>query len=338
MEKSSGSYVYEFENVGLNEASHGRGFVHGPAQIPYHWHREMELLYVLRGSVRLVLDGRNCDLGEEDLVLINPDIAHSSAPLSDDALVCGVHIDTGYFERMGLTGFASRHYQCKTFLHGPSFRQKVAPIKALIARLILSPSGRAEQAVIREMMCGVLSCYIHGRIPWAPGRASQFELRTGSRKRVLRIMDALKDPQATASLSQLAAREGLTLSHLSRLFKAHVGMGFRDYMFSARLDRAVEALRVPGNTIGHIMEETGFGNPSVFYNKFRKRFGCTPAQFRRGLQTMSMPTSLTEAERKETVARLSAPLKDIGEATALAVGLPFMSGHAVELRAPHRAG
>jgi AraC-like DNA-binding protein len=338
MVRKSLAQAFEFEHVGLTDVAHGIGFVHGPAQILYHWHREMEVLFILRGSVRLLLDGHTCELGEEDVVLINSDMSHSSTAVSEDALVCGVHLNTGYFERMGLSGFSTRQYQCKTFLHGPAFKRKVAPLKSLIARILLNPAGDNEQVMIREIMCGMLSSYIHRRIPWTEAELGDARLRRSSHERVLRIMNLLNAGGAEEeSLGGLAEKEGLTISHLSRLFKAHVGVGFREYMLNCRLDRAVEALRQSDGSISDVMEEVGFGNPAVFYNKFRERFGCTPAKFRQGLQTMSLPGKLSAADRQEVIRRLTPHLAGLGEATQLAIGLPALDGRTVELRAPHRA-
>lgn len=329
---------FEFEHVGLTDGYSGIGFVHGPAQVPYHWHHEMEVLFILRGSVRLMLDGRNCDLHRDDVILINSDALHSSTAMSEDAIVCGAYLSTGYFERMGLNGFATRQYQCITSADREGSWSAVAPLKTLMARLLLKTGEESEQLVAREIASCMLGSYIYQRIPWIEETSGEMPMRRGSHDRVLRIMAVLNASNGgEETLGRLAEREGLTLSHLSRLFKAHVGVGFREYMLNCRLDRAVEALRHGDSSISEIMEETGFGNPSVFYNKFRDRFGSTPAKFRQSLQTSRFPGKLTPDDKVEVVRLLAPHLHGLAETTELTIGLPTFDELGMELRGPHRA-
>lgn len=323
--------------MGLADVAYGIGFVHGPAQVPYHWHHEMEVLLILRGSVRLMLDGRNYDLKEDDVVLINSDALHSSSAMSEDTIVCGVYLNAGYFERMGLAGFSTRQYQCNTFSESAGSLPDLAPVKALMARMLLKTPG-TENVIAREIASGMLGSYIHQHVPWIEEEAGDVRLRRSSHERVLRIMSLVNTGDGReASLGDLAEQEGLTISHLSRLFKAHVGVGFREYMLNCRLDRAVEALRQREGSISDIMEQAGFGNPAVFYNKFRERFGCTPAKFRQSLQTRSVPGKLSPEDHVEVIRRLAPHLAGLGDATQLSIGLPMFDNGAIELRPSHRA-
>ncbi|MFT3999783.1 MAG: AraC family transcriptional regulator [Rhizobium sp.] len=326
-----------FENHGPTAGSHCRPFVHGYADVPYHWHREMEILFVLRGSFRLVVDGQTCEMNQDDMIIINADVPHNSTSISRDALICGVHLDAGHFERLGLPGFASRQYLCRTFLHSRSFMNRVAPIKALMARLILDQTNHPEEAMARQTIANLLACFIYRWIPYEKADAAGTQLRSDSRNRILRIMDTLGDNDENQHLSEIAEAEGLTLSHLSRLFKRHLGIGYRDYSQNLRLDSSADELRTTDHTISVIMERNGFGNPAVFYNKFRARFGCSPAEFRRGSRPLKPQSMLTEEDAAEAQRILAAHTVNVGKAAELAVGLTATGKKQVVLSAPHNA-
>lgn len=317
---------------------HCRPFVHGYADVPYHWHREMEILFVLRGSFRLVVDGQTCEMNEEDLIIINADVPHNSASISRDALICGVHLDVGHFERMGLPGFATRHYLCRTFLHSRSFMSRVAPIKAFMARMILDQTNHPEEAMVRLTSANLLACYVYRHIAYENADHSNAQLRSDSRGRILKIMDKLDGRDDNRLLGAIAEAEGLTLSHLSRLFKRHLGIGYRDYSQNIRLDRAAEELRTTERTISTIMEQQSFGNPAVFYNKFRSRFGCSPAEYRRGRQLKKLESMLTDEDAAAAQNLLLTHASGIGKATDLAIGLAHGGKRQTIISAPHGFG
>ncbi|MDB5555228.1 MAG: hypothetical protein JWL86_5212 [Rhizobium sp.] len=326
-----------FENHGPSADSHCRPFVHGYADVPYHWHREMEILFVLRGRFRLVVDGQTCEMNQDDMIIINGDVPHNSTSISRDALICGVHLDVAHFERMGLAGFASRQYLCRTFLHSRSFMNRVAPIKALMSRLILNQANQPEEAMVRQTIANLLACYIYRWIPHDKVDAGGTQLRSDSRHRILRIMDTLGGNDEGQHLSKIAEAEGLTLSHLSRLFKRHLGIGYRDYSQTIRLDRSAEELRTTDQTIGVILERNGFGNPAVFYNKFRARFGCSPAAFRRGQRALKPQSVLTDEDSAETLRILAQHTSGIAKAAEHAIGLTAGGKRQIVLSAPHNA-
>lgn len=326
-----------FEDHGPSQEAHCRAFVHGYADVPYHWHREMEILFVLRGRFRIVVDGQICEMNQDDMIIINADVPHNSTSISRDALVCGVHLDAVHFERMGLPGFSSRHYLCRTFLHSQSFMHRVAPIKALMARLILDQTNHPEETMVRQAIANLLACYVYRWIPHEKTDAAGAQLRSDSRNRILRIMDTLGEQDESQHLSVIAEGEGLTLSHLSRLFKRHLGIGYRDYSQNLRLDSAAEALRTTDHTIGTIMERNGFGNPAVFYNKFRVRFGCSPAEYRRGRRSLKPQSVLTDEDAAEVQKILTVHATGVGKAAELAVGLAPGGKRQIVLSAPHNA-
>ena len=268
-------------------------------------------------------------------MLFRSDVPHNSTSVSRDTLVCGVHLDAAFFERLGLPGFASRQYLCRTFLHSQSFMHRVAPIKALMARLVLDQSSHPEETMVRLTIANMLACYVYRWIPYEEADPAGAQLRSDSRERILRIMDTLNEQEEGQNLGEIAEGEGLTLSHLSRLFKRHLGIGYRDYSQNLRLDSAAEALRTTDHTVSTIMERGGFGNPAVFYNKFRARFGCSPAEFRRGRRSLKPQSVLTAQDAAEVQRLLLGYTGGVGRAAELAVGLAPGGKRQIVLSAPH---
>lgn len=82
------------------------------------------------------------------------------------------------------------------------------------------------------------------------------------------------------SMSEVADAMDMSAAYLGRLFKQATGVTFTEYLSNLRLQKACAALLTTDKTVSTIASETGFTNSSYFYIVFKKRFGCTPSQYR----------------------------------------------------------
>jgi two-component system response regulator YesN len=75
---------------------------------------------------------------------------------------------------------------------------------------------------------------------------------------------------------------GLSPGRLSRLFVEETGRGFSDYLIDYRIEKAKEALRVPGSSIKQVSISCGYPDPNYFSRLFKKVTGLTPSAFSMG--------------------------------------------------------
>jgi AraC-like DNA-binding protein len=90
-----------------------------------------------------------------------------------------------------------------------------------------------------------------------------------------------RDPDLT--LPSLAEETGINRNVLSRIINECEGMNFSDYVNSARLTHAKEALADPARrqqTILQIAFDAGFNSKTTFNTFFRRKEGITPNAFR----------------------------------------------------------
>ena len=328
---------YGFEPVTSHDgtSAHFRAFFHSAGDVPPHWHNHLELVFVLCGEARITVDGAPCSLAERDLVIIDAGAIHNSVRMSDETALCGVHLDLDFFEAQGLPGFSQRRYQCRSWIHAKHFdEQVVEPMRALIGRMILS-RGHPSERLLQQCLAGLLALHIYNTVQWEPREEGKDPKRSGGRERVMRIMHALRAENATLSLEDFASSEGMTVSHLSRLFKHRVGIGFRDYVQSLRLDRAAQTLRSTRQAIADVATDSGFQNGSLFYAKFKERFGCGPREYR------NRAIGVDAGDTEDTLKALRDSLTSIAENMDLylgpIVGVPTQGG-GVRIAAPHGDG
>lgn len=82
------------------------------------------------------------------------------------------------------------------------------------------------------------------------------------------------------SLPCVAGEVGVHPAHLSRAFSQVFGVPFSDYIIELRLTHAKEALRHSNSKISQIAADSGFSDHAHLTRAFRKRYECSPSEFR----------------------------------------------------------
>lgn len=84
----------------------------------------------------------------------------------------------------------------------------------------------------------------------------------------------------TASLTELAAEVGSSPFHLSRSFRAIVGIPLFRYRERCRMRLALERIRAGATDLTQLAFELGFSSHSHFTHRFHAVFGLTPTRLR----------------------------------------------------------
>lgn len=90
-------------------------------------------------------------------------------------------------------------------------------------------------------------------------------------------------------IPKLALQVGLNQTKLKALFKSVFGVTIHDFVLKYRMERATELLATSGLSIAEIGYALGYEQPASFTNAFRKHFGHSPRQLRRG--SVELPKS-----------------------------------------------
>lgn len=84
------------------------------------------------------------------------------------------------------------------------------------------------------------------------------------------------------TLNEMAKMVHLSCNYFGELFRTHMGVSFGEYLRSRRLECAHRLLADTELSISEIARESGFRTMSHFSETFRRRYGVTPTEFRRG--------------------------------------------------------
>ncbi|MGP4016526.1 GlxA family transcriptional regulator [Saccharopolyspora sp. 5N708] len=123
-----------------------------------------------------------------------------------------------------------------------------------------------------------------------PGGQSQFSARLSPREAkhpaVRQVMDAVgADPGALHSLDGLARRSGVSVRHLSRLFRDETGMTPGQYVESLRMEAARALLEAGNDPVDAVAEQSGFGSSETMRRVFQQSLGVAPTTYRARFRT-----------------------------------------------------
>lgn len=257
--------------------------------VPLHWHGEMELNYIKRGTGYFQYEDRLLTAHAGDIFLIQPNLVHAILPAEQESMFYDTIV---FHQNMLIGGYDDRSY---TEILQPFFsarRRIQAPISpehsgyaALSAsvhqifRCIRENSAVSDLLLKSELLrffyLLAASPELYTDHPAMPAAAENL------RPVLAYIQEHFADP---ITIEELARLSHLSKSYFMSCFKQTFGLGAVEYLTQLRIKAACEALRSTTRSVSEIAYDNGFRNLSNFNRQFRNKVGCTPQMYRKEFQ------------------------------------------------------
>ena len=263
---------------------------HPPIMAMPHWHAQVEVNYVMRGTVHYRMSDHEFRLSAGEMCLFWGGQPHQMDESSDDSLYAGAHLPLVYFFRLRLPiSISSRLMKGETLLTSATdaadnenftrwhrYANSGDPAKAQhavdelllrIERIALEPYSMTSQAAIS----------LEGDHP-----------HPHSSRSVARMCDFIAanflDDIDTVDIARAA---DLHPKYAMNLFKRSTGMTLSKYVTLLRLSRAQAMLMSDGANVLQVAMDSGFGSISAFNKSFRHIAGMSPSNFRRDIRLVT---------------------------------------------------
>lgn len=295
---------YRYECIKHTEDLPLKMFIHGVDEFPYHWHEELEILLVLKGSLRITLSGESRILQEEDVIVVNSNELHTIHSLCDHGItqVLALQFRLEYFEKFNLN-LVQRRFVISSET-GQKFRYHLAHMMSIMAHNKEPVTLQLESDLLQ---IGIL--LINLDTSYGSSDASDLHMPATSEKRITKILSYLNKHalDCTLSLQRVAEYFGLNPQYLSRYFKEQTGTTLKRFVDHIRLQKSLPILRASDQTIMTIALDFGFPDAKAYYRVFREVLGITPKEYRASLlveQSQKAPSNYFTLRSQNTLKNL----------------------------------
>ena len=270
----------EYEIIGYPKLRHVRIFIDEIRYRSQHLHAEYEFCFGLKGKAMFQTLSKKIELREGEVVFFDSDEVHSIN--AEEGSFTGLFVQiSNHFLKEYIPEIHTRSYQSMNLT-----RLLDAQENAVLFQKTLEMANVYFQQQVSYKLKTIdyvleLFALIQRKIPNVHLAQKDLDTRKKNAKRLSRITGYIdQNLDAKLGLSEIAENEGITPCHLSHLFSHNLGITFQDYVNNRRLERAVSLIQIPQKRITDIAYEAGFSDPKYMTNMFKKRFHCTPNEFR----------------------------------------------------------
>ncbi len=107
------------------------------------------------------------------------------------------------------------------------------------------------------------------------------QITRGREERIVDLVSAIQNGYRHVTLEELSEAFHLSKPYLSKYIKEKTGVTFQDAVKEERMKRACALLRETDQTVESVAAEVGYENVEHFNRLFKKKYGCTPVQYRK---------------------------------------------------------
>ena len=256
--------------------------------VSLHQHDWLELAYMYSGSCCLTIAGKEVPLETHQCVLINQDTPHSSPACGKDDILVNFlirkdYLNLNFFQRFSSDSSLSRYLVSAMNDQNDTDR----------FLLFDSRDSRRLPLFVNEFLCEYFERNLHSKDFLDNCFALIFleltEIYQRDRKKqegsgedlLLPILRYLEEHWQTCTLASTAEAFHMNPNYLSGYIHRHTGQTFKAILQENRLLFARKLLRNTDLPVTEICAQAGYANVSFFYKIFSRRFGCTPAQYRK---------------------------------------------------------
>lgn len=259
-------------------------------EVPLHWHNEMEIIYIKKGKGTVSLDFEAKYVEAGDIIIVIPGQMHGISQFEgyameyENIIFSLDMLMSKYDDSLNDEFFVPFLAGDLSFEHiitrdDIDYEQYSACLDRADNICASFPKGYkiALKGCIFDFLYVVLS------------HSTNIDKKKGDRN-LERLKDIFKyietNYQSQISIEHIATVSGFSASHFMKFFKNNVGSSFTNYLNDYRLSMAARMLVSSDNNIIDIAESSGYDNLSYFNRMFKRKYGVSPSQYRKGVNAI----------------------------------------------------
>ena len=247
---------------------------------PVHWHPAIELIYILNGNAKIMIEGRHYPVVSGEFIVIDSNLIHNFHYERESMMVV-LHFSRnimGNFEpeldeyTFRCTKGTLRKEQLDTYLKICDLLKELPPL------YVIQPIGYKvkSHAIAMEILFELLNSFCEKKNVMQKSEKNEILERLGEITEYIEIHHA-----ETISLEDISSYFYLSREYFSRFFKKNMGVTFTHYLNQVRLMHIYQEICNTQTGIMELAEKHGFTNYKLFNKMFHEIYGCTPREVRK---------------------------------------------------------
>lgn len=259
-------------------------------EIPWHWHDEFEVLFVIEGAAVVLIGKEQLHLPAGRGIFINAGTLHSVAHAGEGVCklrsICwhprlsGGRDDSIYWQEY--TKELLKEQSCSyLFLEelGESGREAVLYFSDAWERASKEPAG--YEFDLRHDLSKIL---VYGYLRQKTENRKQSEKEIRTEKRMKQMIEFIKENLSVQiTIDEIAESAGVSVSECLRCFNSMFGITPIRYTRKLRLEKAAGMLK-RGSSVSECSVLCGFDDMSYFAREFKKQYGCKPMEYKKRMR------------------------------------------------------
>lgn len=273
------NFFYQYNNKKRNIFA--KLYIYKISHYRFNWHKTIEVMYILNGSVELCVEGKVIFLQEGDLAVIDSNVGHATMTKETNSIAMVLQLDPIFFDDI------VENYTKLKFNSSKLNLKNYYPIKNL-KRLLLTlfddfQKNKLNTKIRIESQLGLIASTLIETSSYISNNNTFYTSENKSFKEKKMITYLEKNYDKNISLESLSKVLEFNPTYLSTFFKKNIGINFQEYLTRIRLREATMQLGTSNNTIAEIAFNNGFTNLNSFNSSFKKMFNQTPSSYRKNL-------------------------------------------------------
>ncbi len=276
---SENNYKYKYEIVTSDANLPGKVMLYdkiGPECFTNkHWHKNVELNYIINGTMWAMAGTKNYDLTNDDLLLINSEEVHQTCGKYNDENVKYLVLLFSYsYIKAYFPDFEDYYFDIE------QNEQYKNEIKNILKEIVYEyeTKNKFYEIKIACAMTQILTILFTKCRVKCEGNSykKQFEDLEYAKKAIDFIKEHYREK---IGLDDIAAYVGLTPTYFSRYFKQSTRKTFKQYLNLVRLENALSSIQAKGISETRAALENGFPSVKAFISAFKSVYNCTPSEY-----------------------------------------------------------
>lgn len=251
-----------------------------------HWHRELELIYVTKGTITLGINDEPYMLSEGGIVFINSgDIHYVLASPGSERLV--YQFDFSFFSSVSVEQADISHSFPNILPLSTQWQEShQKKVRKILEAVYLENEEQKKgyQYAIKSAIFQLAVLCIR-ELPKGKNKVIQ-EINGIKNNEILEKLDMVfryveGHYQQHITLQDAAAKVGYSPFYFTRFFKKNTGKTFITFLNDYRIDKAKWLLINSDKNVSEIISEVGFESDKTFYRLFKRSMTLPPLDYRK---------------------------------------------------------